>query len=150
MPVGAQYYSPHPSFSSHAGQGASYYFGDSPRVRYQLADSTLRNKVVVISNIRYRMKGWAMTARRWSAATLYMSETNMSAMTKTLSTNITSPPTHVFSGSVSWPGLGAHKPGPHPWFVAVPFNKGIYLNTGRADLLADYSFAGGALANGAT
>ncbi|MHC4078740.1 MAG: hypothetical protein ACYST0_09930, partial [Planctomycetota bacterium] len=91
--------------------------------------------------------------RTWTKITLDISETaNYSGMGQVWATNITSTPTRAFDNQWSWPSqVGVPLLKPDVWGslkgqLRFPFQK-PWVYTGKNEILMDYVFRGGTLAN---
>jgi hypothetical protein len=147
--------SPHPAFGTQEGGGFSRYFGAYPAVRYQLADASMGNGGIAIKELAFRPDGQighnsnTGTGRTWRSVALLMSGCNLPTMTKLYNRNVVGTPTVVFNGSVTWPTVtGRTRTPPSAFVVRFPF-RSIWRSPRNLDILADFTFSGGTLANGA-
>ena len=147
-------FSPLPAYSSMEGNLYSHRFGGRSKERAQLADGSLRTRRMTIKSIAYRADYHDYDAattgmgRSWTQVTLNMSEFDMARMTSSPGANVTGTATLVFSGPATWPtmsGLPLVRPAVL-WRPTFPFKK-PWVYSGKQDILCDYTFAGGALAN---
>ncbi len=143
-------YSPDASFQTNQGRGYAFHLGAYSTGRYQLMDGNLRNSVSIITNIAYRPDNGRTydqssgTGRSFTNVTVHLSDCDIASSTTTLSTNATSTPALAFSGSVTWPtitGVANYT----TWPIAFPCSA--WVSSGTADVMADYQFTGGTLAN---
>ena len=143
-------YSPHAAYRLAEGGSRAHLFGTWPDFRCQMADGSLRTRVATITRISYRpdyAKYLPAPTRSWSKVTLALSDTNLAKLTNSFSNNPTSTPSTVYAGALSFPsppGYPATKPA--AFSIQVPFRT-PWLYRGTADLLADYRFSGGTMAN---
>lgn len=135
------------------------YFGTYATERFMHADGEYKGKgVKIIRSVGYRLDFRSHTAstatgRSWTNVTLKMSECDFANLSTTWAANPTTTQTQVFSAAVSWPSQTGN-PGtaaPAPWDskLAFPFS-GAWVYSGTKDILHDYVFAGGQMANTAT
>jgi len=140
-----------PGYLTTAGSNVSVYLGRYADGRYQVADGELRGKALTMSQIDFRLDNRSHTTatasgRSWSRVTLDMSDTDVAAMSVTYDDNTLSTPTRVFDNKMTWPTVTG-RPGSTPWgHVAFPFTR-AWVYTGKHDMLTDFRFAGGTLAN---
>jgi len=140
-----------PGHLTTAGSGYSIYLGRYADGRYQVADGELRGKVLTMSQIDFRLDNRShttttATGHSWTRVTLDMSDTDVASMSVTYDDNILSTPTRVFDNNMTWPTVTG-RPSSTPWgHVAFPFTR-TWVYTGRADMLTDFRFSGGTLAN---
>lgn len=135
-----------------AGNSYSYYLGRYASGRYQMGDGELKGKPLAITRIDFRLDpgrtygiGHGM-GRTWSRVTLAMSDTDVGEMTNDWGDNILSTPTRVFDGKMTWATVSG-RPSSTPWgHVSFPFTS-AWVYTGKNDMLADYVFTHGRLAN---
>jgi hypothetical protein len=153
-------YSPK-DLASTEGQYYGYYFFRYSEPRWQQCDGENRGKVAVIASIAVRLDGtynyntsYGM-GRTWSNVQLMISEGDLNNFTATFSTNATTTPTTVFSAGWSLPTVsGVQSPQPQPWGgskgeLKLPF-KSTWIYTGKGDILTDWQYTGGTLANNST
>ena len=143
------------------GQHYAYYLGRYADARYQFADGENKGKASAITEVRYRLDNRAHTTstamgRSWSNVTLQMSEmANFETMSNTWSQNISGTQTTVFSAKADWDSqTGTPMIKPDIWGgmkgkLRFPFTK-PWVYTGKSDMLLDYAFTGGTLANAST
>lgn len=152
--LASQFTSP-PNYLSTDGPLYSYYFGAYTDGHFQQADAELPSGVQVLRKIAFRVDYRSHTTttavgRSWTNVSLNLSDGNYATMTTTFSTNILSTPTMVFSGSASFPTVsGSPTSNPAPWDPAFTFTT-PYIHAGTSDLLLDWRFSGGTLANNGT
>jgi len=144
------------------GTHAAYAFGWFADARYQHADGMHTGaQQHTISEIAFRVDSRSHTAetamgRTWTNVTLDISETsNFDTMGQVWSNNVTTTPNRVFDHRWSWPSIsGAPLLEPGVWGgvtgqLRFPFSK-PWLYTGKNEILMDYRFRGGTLANSGT
>ena len=156
-------------YLSTSGESYAYYFGYGVDHRHQMMDGNFKNSLMVIKDISYRadnrssFSSYMGMGRTWKNVDLHMATCNYdnsmaSGVGGIFTLNATSTPTHVFSGSVTWPTLSAGG-NPSPWGGAsgeysFPFGTGgttsSWIHIGTDDILADYNFEGGSFVNGYT
>ncbi len=142
-----------PGYVTADGNSTCFYFGRYADGRFQMADGELRGRVMTMSQVDLRLDNRnhttaTATGRSWRRVSLEMSDTDVENMSLTWDDNNLSTPTRVFEGRMTWPTVSG-QPASTPWgHVAFPFT-GIWIYTGRKDMLADYQFSGGTLANAA-
>jgi hypothetical protein len=138
-----------------------YYLGQYADERLQAVDGQFRQRLMLITEVSYRLdqRNYAANAtsagvgRTWSNVTLAMSGSDYDRFGATFSTNGSNTPTRVFSGSMTWADMiGMPIADPAPWGShghAFPFTS-PWFHAGTEDILFDYVFTGGTLANSAT
>ncbi|MHC4512184.1 MAG: hypothetical protein ACYTGW_08035 [Planctomycetota bacterium] len=143
------------------GQHYAYYLGRYADGRYQYADGENKGSAHSITEVGYRLDNRAHTTstamgRSWNNVSLQMSETtNFETMSKTWAQNIVGTQTMVFNGKADWDSMtGTPLLKPDIWGglkgkLRFPFSK-PWVYTGKDDILLDYSFQGGVLANAAS
>ncbi len=161
-PLGAQnvIYSPK-DLASTEGQYYAYYFFRYSAPRWQLVDGENRGKAAVISSLSMRLDGtynyntsYGM-GRTWSNVSLTISEGDFDKFSTTFASNATTTPTSVFSATWSLPSVtGVQSPAPQPWGgksgeLKIPFTS-TWVYTGQKDILTDWTYSGGVLANAAS
>ena len=155
VPVLAQGTTTSPAgFLTTAGNSYGYYLGRYSDGRYQVADGELRGKSLAMTRIDFRLdpnRSYGTTTgmgRTWSRVTLDMCDTDVAEMTNIWEDNILSTQTRVFDGPMTW-ATASTRPISTPWgHVAFPF-KAMWVYTGKNDMLAEYGFSRGTLANSA-
>jgi hypothetical protein len=130
-------------------------FGAYPEYRTQIMDSThVGAGLRLISRLDYRLDNprtfTAAGARTWSKVTLHMGNGDYTKSTTNFSTNFSSTPTQVFSGSVTWNAVTSPPNTiPAPWgAVSFPF-KQSWPQINATGTIMDYQFTGGKLATNA-
>ncbi|MHC4078741.1 MAG: hypothetical protein ACYST0_09935 [Planctomycetota bacterium] len=146
---------------TYEGMNYAYYLGRYADARYQYADGENKGNAHSITEVGYRLDNRAHTTstamgRSWTNVSLQMSETtNLDTMDKTWSQNISGAQTTVFSGKADWDSFtGTPLLKPDIWGglkgkLRFPFSK-PWVYSGKNDMLLDYSFQGGVLANAAS
>ena len=136
----------------------AYYLGRYADGRYQFADGENKGKAHTITEVGYRLDNRSPTTstamgRSWSSVTLHVSDmTNFETMDRTWSKNISGTQTLVFSGKADWDSqTGTPLIKPDIWGglkgkLRFPFST-PWVYTGKNDMLLDYNFQGGVLAN---
>ncbi|MHC4854424.1 MAG: hypothetical protein ACYTF5_20680 [Planctomycetota bacterium] len=153
-----------PGFENAKGQPHSrawgYYLGENSNQRFQAADGQFRKQVMAIKEISYRLDGGrtynanvtsAGVGRSWTNVTLHMSECDYSKMTSTFTANPLTTPQKVFDAKMTWQTFVGTAPDPTPWGNKghkFPFTS-TWVYTGIKDILMEYVFQGGTLANNA-
>jgi hypothetical protein len=152
-------YSPK-NLQSTEGQYYAYYFFRYSDSRWQNCDGENRGKVAVIASIQIRLDGtytyntsYGM-GRTWKNVQLTISEGDLNKFSNTFASNATATPTVVFSSGWSLPTVSGKQPAPSPWggkngMLKFPF-KSTWIYTGKADILTDWQYTGGTLANNST
>ncbi len=147
-------------YLSKEGPKSSNHFGGYRDWRIQIFDGHWRGKgVKFLTQVDYRIDYRNHTAttgpgRSWTNVTLAISEgRHDGTILPAWSANSLTAPAKVFSGSITWPTLAGYpngRPAPNPWGkeVAFPFAQ-LWPYSGNNDILLDYTFAGGKLANNA-
>lgn len=139
--------------------GWGYRFGQYSNERFQAADAQFRKRIMVIREVSYRLDGGrnyaanstsAGVGRTWTNVTLHMSDCDYDKVTSTFSTNAITTPQKVFDAKVVWQTqVGIPGSDPAPWGGSghkFPFST-TWVYTGLRDILLDYVFLGGSLAN---
>ncbi|MCA8957236.1 MAG: hypothetical protein KDC87_14265, partial [Planctomycetes bacterium] len=150
------FYSP-PEYASSEGPYYAYYFLRYADGRQQQVDGEVRGKKMTISEVRFRADYRSHTTstgpgKSWSNVMLSCGKGDFDSFDSTFSSNRTSTLTMCFSGSVTWPTLSGNPlTNPDLWggttgAYRFPFTTN-YAHDGTADLLMEYEFAGGTLAN---
>ena len=136
------------------------YFGQYTNQRLQSADAQF-NQVMSIKEISYRLDGGRTYAansnkggvgRTWTNVTLHMSECDYNKMTSTFAANPLTTPQKVFDAKMTWQTFVGAAPDPAPWGgqgIKFPFTS-TWVYTNAKDILLEYVFQGGTLANNAT
>jgi len=133
------------------GNYFSYYFGRYAEGRYQVADGELRNKALSITQIDFRLDARSYgtttgTSRTWTRVTVDISEADVERLSQNWVLNATSTPTRVFDSRMTWATVNG-RPTSQPWgHISFPF-KTAWFYSGKTDMLRDYWFRGGTLAN---
>ncbi len=154
--------------TSSAPAGYEHQEGNGPHCRtfgfyhnghHQFAVDTFKNQGrKLFKKVGYRRDGrWFATtngenmARTFSRVTLSIGETNIATFQTVFSQNIvaTTTPVQVFDSALKWPSLKSKPPStPAPWTASLAFPfKSVLVYSGKNDLLLDYQFRGGVLAN---
>ena len=90
------------------------------------------------------------TGRTWKSVVLVMSGCSLPRLTRSYNQNVLSTPTIVFNGPTTWPTLtGRTRSTPAQWLIKFPF-KTTWRPQRTLDILADFTFNGGTLANNAS
>ena len=143
------------------GPNFAYILGWLANGRFQMADGTHKGNAFSLKRLSFRLDNrhhtsLTATGRTWTNITLDISETSkFDQMSQVWTANITSTPTTAFSSKWSWPGqTGMPVLKPDVWGgrrgqISFPFAK-PWLYTGKQDILMDYKFRGGTLANNGT
>jgi len=147
------------------GQVASaswgYRLGQYSNERFQAADGQFRKSILAVTEISYRLDAGRNygtgtsggVGKTWTNVTLHMSECDYDKVTNTFSTNAVTTPQKVFDAKVVWlPQVGVPSGDPVAWGShghKFPFTS-TWVYTGIKDILLDYVFTGGTLANNAT
>ena len=153
----AQFTAP-PGFETVEGNYYGHGLGSYATGRYQAVEGSLKGKGArIMKRVEYRVdlatnytpaEGFA---RSWTSVTLDISDTDITKLTSTFSSNIIGPPTRVFSGQVSWTAVSGRQR-TNPWGQAglsFPFTQ-LRTYNAQNDLMLDYRFQGGTLANNAS
>jgi hypothetical protein len=126
------------------GEQYSAFFGAYAVSRYQIGDGHQRGSKLSVTQLSLRHDCWNYDldhgglGRSWTRVTLAMSDTDLSKFQTTFTLNAVTTPTTMFSGQIKW-----------PTFVGLPKNCPAPLGDGGTnDLLSDFTFEGGTLANG--
>ena len=139
-------------YLSFEGPRRSSQFGTLPSFRAQVVDGEYRGRVLVLKSVGFRQESAPYSsvnqARSWSSVSLKVADGNFLGMGQTFSANYVSSATTVFSGSVNWPPTPVVQTVPQQWQAALsfPFRAGKVF-TGNRDILYDWQFSGGRLAN---
>jgi hypothetical protein len=135
------------------GDHFSYWMGRYADGRFQVGDGELRNKALTITQIDFRIDNRSYgpttgTSRTWTRVTVDMSETEVERLSQNWVLNATSTPTRVFDSRMTWATING-RPTFQPWGqISFPF-KTAWFYSGKTDMLRDYWFRGGTLANAA-
>lgn len=138
--------------------GYAYYFGGYSDGRFQQADGEIKALgVQILNSVGYRLDYLSHSSttgggRSWSNVTLSLADCDFTKVTNNFGNNALSTPMVVHNAAVSWPtqtGNPSSRPAPWDKMLQFPF-KGVYPYTARADLLLDFAFQGGTLANALT
>ena len=144
-----------PGFQSVEALNRTLEFGVYASYRAQIALSFFKGKTTVVSALQLRQEnrfafGWS-GARRFSNVTLMAAHTDYARLSTKFAQNLTTA-TVVFSSAVSWPSLDHRSTAsPAPWggpggSLVFPFNA-KWKHGGADDMLFDFRFQGGQLAN---
>ncbi len=139
------------------GDGFARAFGQWSNMRQQIAEGNLRGKAMILTGVNYRHDYQSHTAstgmgRTFSNVSLKLSDTDYSTFGSTFSANVKGVANKVFDSKVSWPTItGNPITKPALWGglkgdFKFPF-IGTWIHTGKNDLLFDWQFSGGVLAN---
>lgn len=140
--------------------GWGYRLGQYQNERFQAADGQFRKQLLIISEISYRLDagrnyGTGTSGgggRSWTRVTLHMAECDYDQVTNTFSTNVLTTPQKVFDAKMTWQAqVGVPSGNPVAWGShghKFPFSSG-WVYSGSKDILLDYVFVGGTLANSA-
>jgi hypothetical protein len=152
----AQSWSPLPKYQSAAGKAYQYYFGRYSNGRWQFADGNFRNTALVVTKVSMRRSSTRTYSdtyrmgRSWTNVNIAISPTDLTSLTSNFSNNQTSTPTQCYSGAMSWPTVpvGLHANSQNVYTIQAPLTT-PYINSGSGsdDMLIDYKFRGGTLAN---
>jgi hypothetical protein len=148
-----------PGWETTEANSFGYYLGAYANERFQAADATSRKQIMLVKEISYRLdqknynpnSASGGAGKSWAKVTLHMSECDFDKMTSTFNTNPVTTPTKVYDSATSWAtqsGYPSTKPA--PWGgngIRFPFKSTPWLYTGVNDMLLDYEFTGGTLAN---
>ena len=149
-----------PGYDKKEGELYSWYLGRYANARFQLAEDSLNPlRTVIIGRIGFRLDArnynsvFNAQGRKWTNVMIQMSTCSIGKMTTKWSTNNLTKPQVVFNAAYSWPlqkGTPATRPAPWDQKLSFPL-KGtfIYIHNGSNDLLVDYQFRGGTMANNA-
>lgn len=146
-------------FLSTEGPGFARNFGSWSTMRQQIAEGNMRGNAMIMTGVNYRHDYQNHTAstgmgRTFSNVSLKLSETDYSQFGPTFSNNVKGTANQVFNSKVSWPTITGNpitKPalwGDLKGGLKFPF-IGTWIYTGKNDLLFDWQFSGGVLANAA-
>ena len=149
-----------PGFKNKEGSHFSDMLGKYADARQQFADGGCRGTPISIKQIDYRLNqeyysGNEGPGRTWTNVTLNLALTDVSKMSQTFSANILSSPTTVFSSPVTWKTVTNQNPFPTTpqlakWGDVASFVFSTpYFYIANKDLLFDYTFRGGKMANAA-
>jgi len=144
-------------FLSTEGGGFARDFGSWSTMRQQIAEGNLRGKALIFTGVNYRHDYQSHTAstgmgRTFSNVSLRLSDTDYSTFGRTFANNVKGTANQVFNSKVSWPTItGNPVTKPALWGdlkggLKFPF-IGTWIYTGKNDLLFDWQFSGGVLAN---
>ncbi len=136
---------------------AAYYLGGWKEARMQFADSYLTGLgAKTIKQVGYRLDYRHSSSigsgvgKSWTNVKLMIAHTDVTKTDKTFTRNHLTPPTMVFSGSVTWAtlrtGFPPSRPAPFDSMHAFPFST-PWSYRGTKDIVLDYKFTGGTLAN---
>ncbi|MHC4516579.1 MAG: hypothetical protein ACYTGW_07055 [Planctomycetota bacterium] len=144
-------------YLSTEGPGFARAFGQWSTMRQQIAEGDLRGKSLILTGVNYRHDYQSHTAstgmgRTFSNVSLKLSDTDYSTFGATFSSNVKGVANQVFNSKVSWPTItGNPVTKPALWGglkgdFKFPF-IGTWMYSGKNDLLFDWQFSGGVLAN---
>jgi len=146
------------AYATKEGERHSYYVGGYQNGRFQFAEGGLRGKIVVIGRIGYRRDVQRNTApnycggRTWSNVKLHFSDCEVSKMTNVWTKNNLTVPKKLFDSKYSWPSYTTATtttPAPFDQQLSFPLTS-TYVSKATKDVLIDFQFSGGTLANNAT
>lgn len=146
-----------PGYLTKEGEQYASFFGAYATQRYQIGDGYARGNKMVIGRLALRHDCWDYDqdhgglGRTWSRVTVTLAETDVSKFQTTFTSNQLTTPTGMFSGQVRWPtftGLPKNCPAPlgDGGNLTFPF-RAAYMCSGNNDLVSDFTFQGGTLAN---
>jgi hypothetical protein len=152
-----------PALTTVEGGNRAYAFLYYSNARHQHAEGELRGKALSLTEVAWRLDYSNHTTgtsqgRTWSKVTLSLADTDWTQMTRTYTKNQLSTPVEVFNSALTIPpasGTPLFKPDNFggSGFLAgkfkIPFTS-PYSYSGSRDLLLDWMFLGGKMANGAT
>ncbi|MHC4514396.1 MAG: hypothetical protein ACYTGW_21620 [Planctomycetota bacterium] len=154
-PLLAQNYSTIPA-GHLATEGANYglYFGSRSSMRAQILNSDHNGKVRVFTEASARLDGGRSAsqffARTWTNVTLTVGEGSYANASSNFAQNLAANTQTVFNQKMTWPAVTATTPRPSPWAAQVNFPfSAVWVYTGKQDLVLDFTFVGGVLANNA-
>lgn len=132
-------------------------FGRDFDHRDQFADGEMRGRKMSITRIGYRLSYLQHTSssamgRSWTRVTLRASQCELDKLTTNFAQNSLTTPKTVFDGAVTWPtatGYPGTRPAPWDNRLSFPF-AAPWSYDGNKDILWDYEFKGGVLANQVT
>jgi len=131
----------------------SFILGGLPSARFQFGDGEVVGNKMVLTQVDYRLQRlvpydiYMGSGRSWKSVTLDMATCDAGKMSPTYTLNVLSTPTRVFSSAVTWATVSGLQAS-NPWGkqVSFPFTT-PFAYDGKADMLYDYQFNGGTLAN---
>ena len=148
-----------PKDATYEGTGYSAILGSYAEGRFQFVYGALKSKKLTLKDVAYRLDyrnhlSQLSISRTWTKVTLAVSETaNYTLLSPTFSLNVSGPVSVVFNAKASWPtqsgwpllypDLWGSIRGKLRFVFKMPFKY-----TGTNDLMLDYTFRGGQLANG--
>jgi hypothetical protein len=144
-------------FENKEAPAFAYYFAMHANGRQQFADGMQKGKgTKLISKVSYRLDYRNHTTstgagKSWANVQLRISDCNFATMSNVFAANPTSTPTLVYNSAVTWPAQsGSPSTNPAPWSAsrAFPFST-PWFYVATSDILLDYQFNGGKLANAA-
>jgi hypothetical protein len=153
---GGYVYSP-PGCSTTEQTRYCYYFLRYANGQSQLLDGEHRGTTRTITEIALRPDYYSFNTtygmgRTWTRMTIKMCEGDYDTFGSTISANRKTPQTQVFAAAVTLPTLSGYpKTQPEAWggttgTLKFPFTT-KYAYSGKADLLSEWMYAGGTLAN---
>ncbi|MHC5070339.1 MAG: hypothetical protein ACYTGO_07605 [Planctomycetota bacterium] len=150
-------------YETKPGDHQTFYLGMYAQGQFQFGDGTLRGTNLVVRRVSYRLDPGHVystsdgVGHSWTNVQLRMAYTDVAKMTNTwsrnmLTTNSGAPgnPTLVFNSAVTWPTVTGLVTSP-PWgqHVDFPFARQWIYVAQKHDLLFDYQFRTGQMANNA-
>jgi len=146
-----------PGYVTKEGEQYAAFFGAYATQRYQIGDGHLRGSKIALTQLSLRHDCWDYDqdhgglGRSWSQVTLALAESDLSRIQATFTANSLTTPTQVYGGQVRWPtftGLPKNCPAPlgDGYNLRFPF-RSSFMWGGQNDLLLDFAFQGGSLAN---
>jgi len=152
-PVFAQNYSAVPNgYLSTEGESYGIYFGSRSSMRAQILNSDHKGQARVFAETSARLDGGRATssffARSWTSVTLTVGEGSYANASPTFATNLATNTKVAFSNKMTWPAVATTPSRPATWGTVVnfPFTS-VWVYTGGQDLVLDFAFDGGTLAN---
>jgi hypothetical protein len=145
-----------PAFAAVEGDAYAYHPCVYADAHYQLGDGELRGKALALTQVSFRLdyqnhNSNSAMGRKWTEVALSLSDTDWTQFTSTFAKNQLSTPVEVFKGAIEWPtvqGTPFNQPTPFGGKYAFPFTS-PYNYAGTKDLLMDFFFRGGTMANAA-
>ncbi|MCA8955408.1 MAG: hypothetical protein KDC87_05005 [Planctomycetes bacterium] len=133
----------------------SLYFGSRDSMRAQIFNNEHNAQVRVFGEASFRLDGGRsgssyFAGRTWSNVQLTVDEVAYASASPTFAANLSTNAKVVFNQQMSWPTYSGATNSPHTWATEVnmPFSS-TWLYTGTQDIVLDFQFSGGTLANNA-
>ncbi len=143
-----------PGYDSKEGERYETVLGAYAEGRFQHGEGGLRGRFAVIRRIGYRLDNRSYYSsigmgRSWTNVQIHLSHCDATKLSRTWTKNSTDTPVKMFDAKYSWPTqTGRPKSTPSPFDTALSFPLiGNFIYKGVQDLLVDYRFRGGVLAN---